>query len=366
MHGVRESCWHQQHRKVDHGKETIPTVVMDYFYLGEEEGAKPNFVAKDRKTGMMFATSMEKKGLVDPTTQKLLTRFLEVLGYKEVILKSDGERSIVRMKMEAAKQARGLVKAVAEESPKGDAQSNVQAEATVKEVKWKVRAVQLMLEKKLEGGIPDQHPLLYWLPRYVAEQTNRYKIGEDGRTAEERRTGKKWSKPMPLFGERILAKPCGKGKRGDVAKMIPGRYVGTHNRFGSILAMTEQGVIVGTGYHTVAEEEKWKKLEEGFLIAEASPRTEWHRSGLSTLRYARRITIDLKLLACPSSSVGDLSSSITSFSCSLSSGTSLPFVFSSKLKPLIKISACLASASISNLLSVPSGLYLINLFKKNI
>ena len=49
---------------------------------------------------------------------------------------------------------------------------------------------------------------------------------------------------MPVFGEKILVKPAGKGKRGDPAKMVEGRYVGTHNRFGSVLAMTKTGVVV--------------------------------------------------------------------------------------------------------------------------
>ena len=147
--------------------------------------------------------------------QKALTRFLEILGYREVVLKSDGERSLVKMKMEAAKQARGVSRAVPEESPQGDARANGQAEAAVKEVKWRIRAILLTLAKKFEGGVPQGHPLTYWAPRYAAEQINRFKIGEDGRTPDERRTGKKWVKPMPLFGEKILVKPAGKARRGE-------------------------------------------------------------------------------------------------------------------------------------------------------
>ena len=54
---------------------------------------------------------------------------------------------------------------------------------------------------------------------------------------------------------------CRKGQTGDPAKMIEGRYVGTHNRYGSILAMTSRGVIVGTGYHSLPEIDKWGQLE---------------------------------------------------------------------------------------------------------
>ena len=101
----------------------------------QEEGAMPNLVAVDRDTGMVMATAINQKGVVDLTAQKALTRFLEILGYREVVLKSDGERSLVKMKMEAAKQARGVSRAVPEESPQGDARANGQAEVAVKEVK---------------------------------------------------------------------------------------------------------------------------------------------------------------------------------------------------------------------------------------
>ena len=251
--------WCQQHRRVDHRGERIPTVVMDYFYLGEEERSKPHFVAKDRWTGMCFATSLDRKGILEG---KLLTRFLELLGYKEVVLKSDGERSIVGMKKRAGQNAKGLNKVICEESPAGDSKANGEAEAAVKESKWRTRAIHLMLNEKFEGGVSEKHPIISWIPRHAAEQGNRYKVGEDGRTPEERRTGKKWIKPMPVFGEKIMVKPVGKGRRGDLSRMVEGRYIGTHNRFGSILAMTANGVVVGSGYHTVPEGEKWGKIEE--------------------------------------------------------------------------------------------------------
>ena len=252
----------QQHRRVNHEKDLLPTISMDYFYMEDKEDAKPGLVAIDRDTGMMMATSIERKGMLEATPQKLLTRFIELLGYKEVVLKSDGERPLVRMKTEAAKAAKGLRKAINEESPQGDSRSNGHAEVAVKEVKWRIRAIQLMLAKKFNADIPEGHPLLTWVPRYAAEQANRYRVGHDGRTPEERRTGKKWIKPLPTFGERVLIKPAGKGRRGDQARMVEARFVGAHNRFGSVLGMTKDGVVVGTGYHKLPEDRQWGVLED--------------------------------------------------------------------------------------------------------
>ena len=156
---VKATGYAQQHRRVDHSQETMNTVVMDYFYMSDDDKARPHLVAQDRKTGMVSATSLDKNGMVDPTGQKLLTHFLELLGYKEVCLKSDGEHSLVRMKKAAGKEAKCLVKVVPEESPAGDAKANGEAESAVKEIKWRIRAMQLMVERKLGAALPENHPL---------------------------------------------------------------------------------------------------------------------------------------------------------------------------------------------------------------
>ena len=253
----------QKHTKKDHSGETIPTVSLDYFFLSEEQNARPHLVAIDRKTGMMMATSLEKKGVGDVTGRKLLTRFLELLGHKEVILKSDGEHAIVKLKKEAGRDATTVTRVICEESPAGDAKANGEAEAAVREIKWRIRAVHLTLEKKLGIKLDDGHPLVQWIPRYSAEQANRFRVGADGKTLEDRKTGKRWVKPLPLFGEKILIKPAGKGKKSDLARMKPARFVGCHNRFGSVLGMTTEGVIVGSGFHRLADDEQWVSLEDG-------------------------------------------------------------------------------------------------------
>ena len=250
----------QQHRRVDHREDRINTVSMDYFYLKDEAGARPHLVAQDRKNGMMFATSLQEKGDRETTGRKLLSRFLELLGDKEMVLKSDGEHALVKMKKAAGKEAKTLTKVVCEESPADDPKANGEAEVAVKEVKWRIRAITMMVEKRL-GKLPEGHPLLLWIPRYAAEQANRHRLGHDGKTPEERRTGKRWLKPTPIYGERIMIKPAGKGKKDDASRMKPARFIGCHNRFGSVLGMTEEGVIVGSSYHSLPESEKWGPLE---------------------------------------------------------------------------------------------------------
>lgn len=201
----------QQHRRRDHAQDALPTITMDFFYMGdkdEEKGTRPYLVARDRQTGMMMATMLGTKGTADVTGQKLLTRFIELLGYKEVVLKSDGEPALVKMKTAAGKAAKCTTKVVNEESPAGDSRANGEAESAVREIKWRVRAVHLMVERKFGVKLTETRPLMTWVPRYAAEQANRFKVGIDGKTAEERRAGKRWVKPTPVYGEKIMVKPA--------------------------------------------------------------------------------------------------------------------------------------------------------------
>ena len=51
--------------------------------------------------------------------------------------------------------------------------------------------------------VPADHLVLKWLPRHGANCLMRYRIGEDRKTAEQRRTRNRWLKPALEFGERI-------------------------------------------------------------------------------------------------------------------------------------------------------------------
>ena len=86
---------------------------------------------------------------------------------------------------------------------------------------------------------------LAWLPRHQADQVNRYKVGDDGKTPEQRRTGKMWRKPALEFGERVMIREAQtaqqRHRNAFEAKMIYGRYIGHHGRTGSLLVLNEDG-----------------------------------------------------------------------------------------------------------------------------
>ena len=94
--------------------------------------------------------------------------------------------------------------AVPREIPSDDHQANGTIEVEVREAKKHVRTGKVALESKLQMKLADDDVALAWLLRHQADQVNRYKVGDDGKTPEQRRTGKRRQKPALEFGERVM------------------------------------------------------------------------------------------------------------------------------------------------------------------
>ena len=121
--------------KEQKAKSLVPTVAMDYTFMArseEEDRVKPILVVKDEKTQAVAATFVDAKGAT-PYAVKFTSNFLKHLGYRKVVMKSDGEHAIVALKESVAKEAG--VEYVPEESPVGDHQANGLAENACREVK---------------------------------------------------------------------------------------------------------------------------------------------------------------------------------------------------------------------------------------
>ena len=77
--------------------------------------------------------------------------------------------------------------------------------------------------------LADDDVALAWLLRHQADQVNRYKVGDDGKTPEQRRTGKRWRKPALEFGERVMIREAQtsqhRHRNAFKAKMIYDRYI---------------------------------------------------------------------------------------------------------------------------------------------
>ena len=139
--------------------------------------------------------------------------------------------------------------------PVGEHQANGMVENAIREIRRHTRVLRSALEEAIGKELENGDPVLAWLPRQAADLMSRYKRGPDGRTPEQRRSGKAWRKPAiaAAFGERLYFREVGEGVR--VLKV--GRYIGHHGRTGALLVMTEDGVKKGTGVRRLGEHDRW-------------------------------------------------------------------------------------------------------------
>ena len=139
----------QAHRSAPTDQESaVPELLSDYGFMGQDDGkCMPLLVIKDVKTKRVAFSFVPAKGL-DPYALKFMASFLQSTGYRNIVNKSDGEPSIVALKMKMLEQC-PLVNAVPREIPLDDHQANGAIEVEVREAKKHVRTGKISLESKL-------------------------------------------------------------------------------------------------------------------------------------------------------------------------------------------------------------------------
>jgi hypothetical protein len=101
---------------------------------------------------------------------------------------------------------------------------------------------------------------------YSALLLNICVVGDDGRTAYERRKGRKFKRQLPEFGECIrYLRPESVGVDKADPRWEEGVFAGLRIESGEIFVMTKDGVIKVRAFARKPEDERWnqKQLEEG-------------------------------------------------------------------------------------------------------
>ena len=152
----------RQHRlrKEDQMAKQVPEVVFDYGFFGgkEDEETLAVQVARDRRTQMVFANVVPRKGMIHEHGAKSMLEDLEKLGYQEIILKCDGEPALKNVQSEV--QRRRAAQTILENSVPGDSKTNGAAERAVKAVGEQVRVLRAGLQGRLNMVIRTSHPML--------------------------------------------------------------------------------------------------------------------------------------------------------------------------------------------------------------
>ena len=138
------------------------------------------------------------------------------MGYKRVVLKSDQESSIVKLKVSVTAAWDGEI--VMEESPVGEHQSNGRVERAIQTIQGMVRTYRDALESRYGMRLDGTNNSVPWMVMHAASMVSNYAVGNDGRTAVERLKGKLCRKQQLEFGECVMylkPKTVGKDKADD-------------------------------------------------------------------------------------------------------------------------------------------------------
>ena len=137
-------------------------------------GATPILVIRDKRSRMIHADCVRCKGIEDGFPIGTTTKWILGLGYSEVIIRTEGESSIVALSRRVGEKLReACVETVHNTSPAHDSRSAGHAESGVRIVKKKVRTL-MCFARELHGVTGGKsHVSLPWCVRFAAQIINR-------------------------------------------------------------------------------------------------------------------------------------------------------------------------------------------------
>ena len=250
-----------QHRSTEGGKQ-VPTIAMDYCFPSQgDEKALKVIAIRDSGKKAVKALVVPQKGSGDGWIVKRIVNVIDSeWGKKKVILKSDKEASIRELK-EKIRQMR-IDDTIIEVSPKGDSQSNGAAENAVQVIEDMIRTWKSALDEQYKVTIKSDLPIVAWMVEYCGELINRYRTGEDGKTAYFRIKGKRSSANIVPFGEKVLFMPAkDKSQRKNLLepRFIDGIWAGIDAGSGESIILTPSGVRKARTVKRLPEGERYDR-----------------------------------------------------------------------------------------------------------
>ena len=271
-HCVRARGRNAPHKKGDrdHEEGCVPKISMDYFFMSkvdESANVNPFIVMLDEDTGEKYARAVGHKGLGQEREMEWLIKDMSMelksWGHPggdggHIILKADGEKSIIAVRDALARYHGGKV--VPEGPPKGESQSNGAVEEAGKTVREFVRVLKEHLEYYANMQLKCDDVITLWMIRWSAMLCSRYLVGKDGLTAYERRRGRKCRVPVVAFGEKVWYKELrtGKARKNKFdSEWQEGIWVGHHRESNEAIIGTTGGFVRAYAIKRRSENERW-------------------------------------------------------------------------------------------------------------
>ena len=176
----------------------VPKVSMDYHFMSQADecaGKNPLLIMVDESTGESFARAVGKKGAGQDRDMEWMIKSvvdeLEAWGHRgqDIIIKCDQENSIEAVRKAITDLRVG--RTIPESPPKGESQANGRVEEAGKRIREYVRTDKDQIEFGTGARLETDSPVLQWIVRWAAMAHSRFSIGSDGKSAHERRKGRK-------------------------------------------------------------------------------------------------------------------------------------------------------------------------------
>ena len=247
-------------------RDSCPKVSMDYFFMSqadEKADKNPLIVMVDESTGEKYARAVGKQGIGEENEMEWLVKDMseemKSWGHQggdggHIILKSDGERSIVASRTAFAKFHRGegscpRTRRAERASRTGQSRRPARLSESREHVQDKA---------EVEPGAPDV--IVLWMVRWAAMMVSRFLVGKDGLTTYERRRGRKCRIPVVAFGEKVWYKEIRRGKERAnklESEWREGLWLGHSRRSNEAIIGTREGVVRAYAVKRMDEESRW-------------------------------------------------------------------------------------------------------------
>jgi hypothetical protein len=186
-------------------ERVVPEVMLDYAFVRRKDETETVTILlmKDRESRAVRAWTMRNKGVCYEEAALRAVEGLKAFGHpSKILIKVDNEKSLKALRDEVLRLLGQ--QAVPVVPPTHESESNGAVENGVKLFKGLLRVHLMALERKLDGKIPSDHPLMAWLSEHVSDVITKYLQSSDGKTAYRRLFGKHVHEEGLEFGEKIL------------------------------------------------------------------------------------------------------------------------------------------------------------------
>ena len=160
-------------------------------------------VTEDRHQNIVSSVALKKR-VEEPWTIERVVKFVDLLGYREITLRSDTEPAIIAFRNRVAAMCKAEV--TTEDAVKGDKESKGLIENAVMLLRGIIRTIKCPIESRTQEPLSDHSLVIPWLVEHAGCILSKCQNGRDGRTPFGRLHGKKPIRKFVPFGEKVLAR----------------------------------------------------------------------------------------------------------------------------------------------------------------